>query len=95
MYDDELEVNESQEVKNQRRSRIEELTLQFLERGEKVQDIPTGKSAQKLYCKMSAKNKSASPSILIEGDAESYKNGQHPHSQFNIKKKPRSNSNEA
>ena len=87
MFDDEMDINESQEVKNQRRSRIEVLTLQFLERGEKVTEIPTGKSAQKLYCKMSAKNKSASPSMMIEGDAESYKNGQHPHSQFQFKKK--------
>jgi len=87
MYDDELEVNESQEAKNERRTRLEELTLQFLERGEKVREIPRGKSAQKLYCKMSAKNKSASPSMMIEGDDENYKTGKHPHSQFNIKKR--------
>ena len=87
MYDDEMELNESQEVKNQRRTRLEELTLQFLEAGKRVEQIPRGKSAQRIYCEMNAKNKSASPSIRIEGDKAEYGVGQHPHSKFDFQQK--------
>ena len=87
MYDDELELNESQEVKNERRTRLEELTLQFLERGEQVREIPRGKSAQRLYCETNKSSKSGSPSIKIEGDELNYKTGKHPHSQMDFKRK--------
>jgi len=87
MFDDELELNESQEVKNERRTRLEELTLQFLEAGKKVEHIPRGKSAQRIYCEMNPKNKSASPSMKIEGEEGEYRTGQHPHSQFDFQKK--------
>jgi len=87
MYENELEAGESQEAKNERRTRLEELTLQFLERGEKVKEIPRGKSAKRLYCKMNSKNKSGSPTMMIEGKESYHRSGKHPHSQMDFSNK--------